>query len=202
MYTPSHFAEERHDVVLDLLRRAGFGHLVCTSDAGLTSTPVPFVVDDALTTVRAHLARPNPLWRTAPCTALLIVPVDDAYVSPSWYPTKAETGRVVPTWNYEVVHVHGQLVAHDDATWVRRQIGDLTAERESSRDRPWAVEDAPAEFVDGLVRAIVGIELRIDRAEAKRKLSQNRPEQDVAGVLAGLRADGARGVAVAEAMER
>ena len=158
------------DVVLGLLRRAGFGHLVCTTDDGLISTPVPFVVDDALTSVRAHLARPNPLWRSAPCAALLIVSVDDAYVSPSWYPTKADTGRAVPTWNYEVVHVHGRLEVRDEPDWTRRQVGDLTEQHEAPRSAPWAVEDAPVDFVDGLVRAIVGIELVVERVESKRKL--------------------------------
>jgi transcriptional regulator len=200
VYVPSHFAEDRSDVVLDLLRRAGFGHLVCTDDEGPTSTPLPFVVDDALTSVRAHLARPNRIWKLAPCPALLIVPVADAYVSPSWYPTKAETGKVVPTWNYEVVHVHGRLVAHDDPAWIRRQVGELTDRNESPRAEPWGVDDAPADFVDGLVRAIVGVELVVERVVAKRKLSQNRPEADVAGVIRGLREGDARAEAVADAM--
>lgn len=200
MYVPSHFAEDRPDVVLGLLRRAGFGHLVCTDDEGPTSTPLPFVVDDAMTSVSAHLARPNRIWRLAPCRALLVVPVGDAYVSPSWYPTKAETGKVVPTWNYEVVHVHGRLVAHDDPAWIRRQVDELTDRNESARAEPWSVDDAPADFVDGLVRAIVGVELVVERVVAKRKLSQNRPEPDVAGVIHGLREVGGRSASVADAM--
>ncbi len=200
MYTPAHFSEERTEVVLDLVRRAGFGHLVCSTDEGLTSTPLPFLVDDSLTSVRAHVARPNGVWRLAPCRALLIVPVGDAYVSPSWYPSKAEGGRVVPTWNYEVVHLAGELVLHDDPSWIRRQVTDLTTHHESPRAEPWAVDDAPADHIDGLVRAIVGVELVVDRVEAKRKLSQNRSAADQAGVVRGLRLDGGAS-SVADAME-
>lgn len=187
-------------MVLDLVRRTAFGHLVCSADDGPSSTSLPFLVDDAMTSVRAHLARANRLWHLAPCRALLIVPIGDAYVSPSWYPSKADGGRVVPTWNYEVVHLTGDLVVHDDPAWIHRLIGDLTTWHESPRTDPWAVEDAPADFVDGLVRAIVGVELVVDRVEAKRKLSQNRSEADRAGVVRGLRADGGRSETVADAM--
>jgi transcriptional regulator len=201
VYVPAHFREARREVVLDLLRGAGFGHLVCTDDHGPISTPLPFLVDEALTSVRAHVARANGVWRLAPRRALLIVPVADAYVSPSWYPSKADGGRVVPTWNYEVVHLTGDLVVRDDPAWIRRQIDDLTTRHESARAEPWAVDDAPADFVDGLMRSIVGIELVVDRVEAKRKLSQNRSGPDRAGVEQGLRADGDRASRVADAMD-
>ena len=201
VYQPQAFREERDDVVLDLVRAAGFGHLVVTHDGILTSTPVPFVVDHELTTVRAHLARPNGIWRAAPCDALLIVPVTDAYVSPGWYPSKAEHGRVVPTWNYEVVHLHGRRVAHDDAEWVHRQITDLTDTNEAALPSPWAVTDAPDDHIAKLVRAIVGVELLVDRVDAKRKLSQNRSDDDQAGVRRGLGARDDRSRAVASAME-
>ena len=137
--------------------------------------------------------RANCCWCAAPCRALLIVPVGDAYVSPSWYPSKAEHGKVVPTWNYEVVHVHGSLVAHDDAEWVRAQLDDLTTLNESVLPEPWAIADAPAEYIDGLQRAIVGVELVVDRLEGKRKLSQNRSDDDRAGAAAGMTAAGLRG---------
>ncbi|TDT18145.1 PaiB family negative transcriptional regulator [Ilumatobacter fluminis] len=201
VYEPQAFREHRDDVVLDLVRTAGFGHLVVTHDGALTSTPVPFVADDELTTVRAHLARPNSVWRAAPCDALLIVPVTDAYVSPGWYPSKAEHGRVVPTWNYEVVHLHGRLVAHDDAEWVRRQITALTDTNEAAFPSPWAVTDAPDDHITKLVRAIVGVELTVDRVDAKRKLSQNRGDDDRAGVRRGLGERDDRSRAVASAME-
>lgn len=201
VYEPQAFREHRDDVVLDLVRATGFGHLVVTHDGALTSTPVPFVVDGELTTVRAHLARPNTVWRAAPCDALLIVPVTDAYVSPGWYPSKAEHGRVVPTWNYEVVHLHGRLIAHDDAEWVRRQITDLTDTNEATLPSPWAVTDAPDDHITKLVRAIVGVELTVDRVDAKRKLSQNRGDDDRAGVRRGLGERDDRSRAVASAME-
>ena len=201
MYQPQAFREERDEVVLGLVRRAGYGHLVVSNDGAIASTPVPFVVDDALSTVRAHLARPNRVWWAAPCDALLLVPVSDAYVSPSWYPGKAEHGRVVPTWNYEVVHLHGRLVARDDADWVRRQITDLTDINEAVLPEPWAVTDAPDDHIDKLVRGIVGVELTVDRVEAKRKLSQNRGDADCAGVRHGLGEHDARSRAVASAME-
>ncbi|MCB0965398.1 MAG: FMN-binding negative transcriptional regulator [Ilumatobacter sp.] len=201
MYQPPAFREERSDVVVDLVRRAGYGHLVVADDGGFVSTPMPFVADDGLTTVRAHLARPNTAWRAAPCAALLIVPVTDAYVSPSWYPGKAEHGEVVPTWNYEVVHLHGRLIAHDDPDWVYRQINDLTDANESAMPAPWAVTDAPEEFIAKMQRGIVGVELLVERVEAKRKLSQNRGETDQASVCEGLttRDDRARAVAIAMA---
>lgn len=200
---PAHFGEDDGGIVLELVRGAGFGHLVVKGGDGLTSTPMPFLVDDELTSVRAHLARANPIWRAAPCDALLIVPITDAYVSPNWYPSKAEHGRVVPTWNYEVVHLAGRLVPHDDDAWIAGQIGELTERNESSLPTPWAVTDAPDDFVAKQRRAIVGIELQVHDVQAKRKLSQNRDEADRAGALAGLRGrDDRRSDAVADAMER
>ena len=203
MYVPRHFAEDRHDVVLALVRAAGYGHLVVATDDGFESTPIPFVVDDDLTAVRAHVARPNPIWKLAPCDALLVVAVGDAYVSPNWYPSKAEHGKVVPTWNYEVVHLHGRLVAHDDAEWVARQIRDLTDTNEAPLPTPWAVDDVPDDYVATTQRGIVGVAVDVVRFEAKRKLSQNRSEDDIAGTIAGLRSVGDGGAAaVADAMAR
>ena len=201
MYQPLAFREERDDVVRGLVRTAGFGHLVVACDGALTSTPMPFVVDDELSTVRAHLARPNGVWRAAPCDVLLIVPVSDAYVSPGWYPSKVDDGRVVPTWNYEVVHLHGRLLAHDDADWVYRQITDLTDTNEASMTDRWAVTDAPDDHVAKLLRGIVGIELVVERIEAKRKLSQNRSDRDRAGVRRGLLDRDDRSRAIASSME-
>lgn len=203
MYTPGHFSEESNEVVLAMLRAAGFGHLVVVTDEGLDATPIPFVVDDELTSVRAHVARPNPVWRLAPCDSLLIVPITDAYVSPSWYPSKAEHGKVVPTWNYEVVHVHGRLTARDDADWILQQITDLTEINESGLLTPWAVSDAPDDFITATQRGIVGIEMTVDRISAKRKVSQNRSEADIDGVLHGLAARGdGRSRAVIDGMRR
>lgn len=200
MYTPAHFAENNDAEVLELVRGTGFGHLVCHAKDGLFSTPLPFIVDDALGLVRFHLARANPMWRSAPCSALLIVAVSDAYISPGWYPSKAEHGEVVPTWNYEVVHVHGQLTLHDDPAWLHTQIGELTDHNETSLPRPWSVEDAPADFIAKQAKAIVGLELRVERVEAKRKLSQNRSEADHAGAIVGLREETSGGGPIASAM--
>lgn len=200
MYVPRHFAEDRDYIVLSLLRAAGFGHLVVATRDGLESTPVPFVVGDGLTSVRAHVARPNPVWKHAPCDALMIVPVSDAYISPTWYPSKAQHGKVVPTWNYEVVHLHGRLVAHDDAHWVDRQIRDLTDTNEANLPEPWSVDDPPAGYIDATMRGIVGVELAVTHVDAKRKLSQNRPDEDRAGVRRGLDDASSRGRAVREAM--
>jgi transcriptional regulator len=186
VYRPRHFTEDRLDVAVGLVRRAGFGHLVVDGPDGLASTPLPFVIDDAASSVRAHLARPNQVWSLAPCRALLIVAVDDAYVSPTWYPSKGEHGKVVPTWNYEVVHLHGHLAAHDDAAWIAGQVAELTDLNESRMPRPWSVDDAPADYVERMLQGIVGVELTVDRIEAKRKLSQNRSQADVEGVIAGL----------------
>lgn len=211
MYTPAHFAEEDPSVVLGLVRSAGFGHLVCQTDDGLASTPLPFVVDDGLRSVRCHLARANPMWKAAQSAgqavqtgperaALLIVAVADAYVSPGWYPSKADHGKVVPTWNYEVVHLHGTVEVHDESDWVGNQIADLTNHNEASMRAPWAVSDAPDEFIAKQQRAIVGLELTITRIEAKRKLSQNRSNTDHEGVVSGLRRDTTTGGPIADAM--
>ena len=202
MYRQGAFAVEDVAEMVALARSVGVGHLVVVGADGITSSPVPFVISDDATSVRAHVARPNPIWQAAPCEALLIVPVSDTYISPAWYPSKAEHGRVVPTWNYEIVHVSGRLIAHDDSAWVARQIRDLTITNEQSRPEPWAVEDAPADYVDKMRRAIVGLELVVERIEATRKLSQNRPDADQAGVVEGLAGSPRRGAAeVRRAME-
>jgi transcriptional regulator len=200
MYVPRQFAEDRGDAVVALMRAAGFGHLVVATATGFESSPIPFVVDDRITSVRAHVARPNPLWKHAPCDALLIVPVTDAYISPTWYPSKAEHGKVVPTWNYEVVHVHGRLVAHDDAEWVGRQIRDLTDTNEADMEVPWSVDDPPADYIASTQRGIVGIEIDVVKLEAKRKLSQNRTAEDQLGVRHGLDDESPRSRSVGQAM--
>jgi transcriptional regulator len=201
VYQPPAFAVDDVDTIVALARTAGMGHLTVVADGHPMSTPMPFVIDDAGSQVRGHLARPNPIWRAAPCRALLIVPVSDAYISPSWYPSKAEHGKVVPTWNYEVVHAHGELIAHDDPGWVAAQIEALTTTNESDFERPWTIADAPADYIAQLRRGIVGVELVIDQLDGKRKLSQNRPDADVEGVITGLDGGDRRGAApIATAM--
>jgi transcriptional regulator len=139
------------------------------------------------------VARNNDQWRRAPRgQAMVIAHGPDAYVSPSSYASKAEHGRVVPTWNYATVHVHGRLVVHDDPAWVEALVRRLTDHHERGRDEPWSVDDAPPRFYAGQLRAIVGVQLVIERVEAKFKLSQNRPSADIDGVVAALTAEGDR----------
>ena len=190
---PDAFAMSREDVRA-LLAGHGAADLVTSTSEGLLATMLPFVFDpDAGEhgALLGHVARNNPQWReTAAGEALVIVRGTDAYVSPSWYASKAEHGRVVPTWNYVTAHVYGRLVVHDDARWVESLVRRLTDQREAALPHPWSVDDAPAAFVAGQLRAIVGLELQITRIEAKAKLSQNRPPADVDGVVAGLAARG------------
>jgi transcriptional regulator len=200
VYVPKAFAEDRDEVVVELARRCGFGHLVVSGDDGPHSTPLPFVVQPEGTSVHAHLARANPVWRSGPCRALLIVPITDAYISPSWYPSKADGGEVVPTWNYEVVHARGRLEVRDDPVWVERQVRELTDRHEGGRALPWAVDDAPAEFIHRMLRGIVGVELVVDEWVGKRKLGQNRGDADRVGVVAGLESGDDRRPTVATSM--
>jgi transcriptional regulator len=190
MYVPSAFAPTDDDVEALLLRHRA-ADLVTAGPDGLTATMLPFLYDAKRRTLRGHLARNNDHWRTADGAAgLVIVRGPDAYVSPSWYASKAEHGRVVPTWNYVTAHVHGVVTVHDDPAWVAHLVRELTERHEAGRPMPWSVDDAPPKFLAGQLRAIVGIELAIERIEAKFKLSQNRPAVDVDGVIAGLRAEG------------
>ncbi|HEX8769028.1 MAG TPA: FMN-binding negative transcriptional regulator, partial [Jatrophihabitans sp.] len=144
--------------------------------------------------------RNNPHWRAASGTSLVIAHGPDAYVSPSWYASKAEHGRVVPTWNYVTAHVYGQLVVHDDVDWVRSLVSRLTARHEEAQPEPWAMTDGPVDYMEGQLRAIVGVELVIERIEAKSKLSQNKSVADQDSVRAALAAGTAREQAVAEQM--
>jgi transcriptional regulator len=187
MYRPRHFAAD-DSWAIATASRIGFGHLVVSGAAGLESTPLPFLVSPDGMSIRAHVARPNPIWRAAPCSMLLIVSGADAYVSPSVYPSKQVDGKVVPTWNYEVVHAHGSATVIDDADWLLNLVTDLTDRHEGARvgrSETWAVSDAPDEYLEKLLGAIVGLELNIERWEGKRKLSQNRGE-DIAAVAADL----------------
>lgn len=193
MYVPSHFAAD-HDAIKELLSNAGAANLVTSTERGLLATLLPFVYDpDAGEhgALLGHVARNNDQWlQPALGESLVIIQRSDAYISPSWYPSKAEHGRVVPTWNYTTAHVYGRLVVHDDPAWVEAMVRRLTTLHEAASEQPWSVDDAPARFITGQLRAIVGVELLITRVEAKRKLSQNRSAADVDGVIAGLRSRG------------
>lgn len=195
MYVPAHFAAGEDDV-RELLAGNGVADLVTPTAAGLVATLLPFVHDpDAgpRGALLGHVARNNPHWTAEPAgESLVIVRGPDAYVSPSWYATKAEHGRVVPTWNYVTAHVYGDLVVHDDPAFVDGVVRRLTERHEAESGGGWSVDDAPERFVAGQLRAIVGVEVRITRIEAKLKLSQNRPAADVDGVVAGLMERGRR----------
>ena len=199
MYIPAHFAID-DDAVLQLLARHGAADLVTQTADGLVATMLPFVYEPAVGehgALYGHVARNNDQWRRpAHGESLAIIRGPDAYISPSWYASKAEHGRVVPTWNYVTAHVYGRLVVHDDPVWVEDIVRRLTAKHETARlaspgQAPaWSVDDAPRKFIEGQLRAIVGLELQITRIEAKAKLSQNRPAADIAGVVGGLSARG------------
>ena len=193
MYVPRHFAMD-DAAVRELLVRHGAGDLVTATSQGLLATMLPFVHDASVGehgALLGHVARNNGHWRHAPLgEAMVILRGPDAYVSPSWYASKAEHGRVVPTWNYVTAHVYGELVVHDDVAWLDDLVRRLTAKHEAGMPLPWSADDAPPAFLAGQLRAIVGVELQITRIEAKAKQSQNRPAADVDGVVAGLAARG------------
>jgi transcriptional regulator len=204
MYRPSHFREDRPEVLHALIRTHSFAQLVTAGQQGLMANPLPILIDPAASpngTLRGHLARANDQVATlrSGAEALVVFQGPQAYVSPSWYPSKQEHGKVVPTWNYVAVHAWGVPKVIDDPAWLRQLIEDLTVSQERHRPAPWAVGDAPADFIDTMVTAIVGIEIPIDRIEGKWKLSQNRSEPDRRGVAEGLRAEG--NAAMAELVE-
>lgn len=203
MYVPAPFAAD-DAAVHDLLAHHGAADLVTATPRGLLATHLPFLYEPLVGdrgALLGHVARGNDQWRQPVLgEALVIVRGEDAYVTPSWYAAKAEHGRVVPTWDYVTAHVYGELVVHDDLGWVDALVRRLTDRHEAGNPHPWSVDDAPAGFIARQLRGIVGVELLITRVEAALKLSQNRSDADIAGVIAGL---GARGDAMsADAVRR
>ncbi len=198
VYTPSQFAVD-DATAAEFLSRIEAADLVTTTEEGLLATFLPLLfVRDAGEhgALRGHVARKNEQWRhRAIGEALVIAHGENAYVHPGWYPTKAEHGRVVPTWNYTTAHVYGELLIHDDPEWVDENVRALTARQEAARPVPWSVDDAPPAFHTGQLRAIVGVELLISRVEAKFKMSQNQKDDNIDGVIAGLTDDGREDVA-------
>ena len=194
MYVPAHFAPDEA-LVGELLRNHGAADLVTVTPQGLVATMLPFIYvpeEGEHGALHGHLARNNAQWKhEALGEALVIVRgPGDAYITPGWYASKVEHGRVVPTWNYVTAHVYGRFVVHDDPAWTEDLVRRLTTKHEAYREHPWSVDDAPRPFIEGQLRAIVGVELQVTRIEAKAKLSQNRPPADVEGVIAGLRERG------------
>ena len=205
MYQPTHghFREERLDVQHALIPSHPFGALVSLGPSGLVANHFPFVLDAGtgpLGTLRAHMARANGQWQEldGDRDALVIFQGHHSYVTPSWYPAKVETGKVVPTWNYALVHVYGRPRMIHDQEWLLRHVSELSDKEEASQPTPWQVSDAPADFVAALAKAIVGIEIEIVRIEGKWKMSQNQPVPSREGVVRGLTARGdERSLAVA-----
>jgi transcriptional regulator len=200
VYLPEHFAEPRVEVLHAALESAGLGTLVTSGADGLDASHVPLLLETdpgPYGRLVGHLARANPQWRTAvdggPGLAIVLGP--DAYVTPSWYPSKRESGRVVPTWNYVAIHAHGTVRFFQDRDRLHPLVDRLTDRHERSRPHPWKVEDAPPDYVEALLSGIVGFELTITRLEGKWKVSQNRSEADRRGVEDGLRLQGSEEMA-------
>jgi transcriptional regulator len=191
MYLPGTFREDRVEVLHQAMRDIAFGTLVTLGEDGLEASHVPMLIDAApapFGTLTGHIARANPQWRALKpgIDALAIFTGPQAYVSPGWYATKRDSGKVVPTWNYVAIHAVGKVRFFDDAERLRGIVAALTDRHEAGRAEPWKVTDAPAGYIDGMLKAIVGFELAIARLEGKWKMSQNRPAADHAGIVAGL----------------
>jgi transcriptional regulator len=203
MYRPSAFREDRLQVLHALMRAHPLAQLVTAGGGALMANPLPFLIDSNTSekgTLRGHMARANnqvPVLRGG-TEVLVIFQGPEAYVSPSWYPSKADGGKVVPTWNYVTVHAWGRPRIIEDTGWLHRQLVDLTTMQEQGRPEPWAVTDAPEPFIAAQMKAIIGLEIPIARIEGKWKVSQNRSEADRHGVVEGLQKQGGGSEAMAE----
>jgi transcriptional regulator len=197
MYIPKHFEEQRVDVMHELIRTRPLATVVTQSAIGLSADHIPLLVSESpgpFGTLRGHVARANPIVArlAGGSDALAVFHGPDAYVTPSWYATKLETGKVVPTWNYVAVHAYGVLRLVEDPAWLRDLLDRLTAHNEAKFAAPWSVADAPADYIDKSMKAIVGIEMVITRLTGKWKVSQNQSAPNRAGVVEGLKASGGR----------
>jgi transcriptional regulator len=195
MYLPKHFEVSRVETLHDLMRACPLATVVTLSAGGLNANHLPFHLSPEPApygTLRGHIARSNPMLSdpVPNVEALAVFQGPESYITPSWYPTKKEHGKVVPTWNYAVVHAYGTLRLVDDAAWVRSLVETLTRQQEAAFSKPWSVSDAPQEFVDQRLKAIVGIELVITKLIGKWKVSQNQPQENQIGVVHGLRSLG------------
>lgn len=191
MYCPDAFAETRPEILRALIQSHPLATLVSLGDHGLEANHIPlYLAPDtgSQPILQGHVARANPLWQEANSNAevLVIFQGPEHYISPSWYATKAETGKVVPTWNYVVIHAYGPLQVRDDPAWIRQQMSALTAQQEKNLPLPWQVEDAPHDFTERLIQQVVGIEIPITRWQGKWKVSQNQPRLNRDSVLTHL----------------
>lgn len=201
MYQPSHFEETRPEVLHALVRAQPLATLVTLTAQGLEANHIPLYLRTEgveRPTLVGHVARANPLWRETDLATpvLAIFQGPQHYISPGWYASKAEHGKVVPTWNYAVVHARGLLQVHDDAAWIRRQMVELTTQQEQGSAQPWAVDDAPRDYTDKMVSAVVGIEIPVSAWSGKWKVSQNQPASNQATVEQGLRGLGTEAAAL------
>jgi transcriptional regulator len=195
MYIPKQFEEMRVEILHELIRAHPFAALVVLTSNGLDANHIPFQVDPhpiPFGTLRGHIARANPLWYqfSGDVEAMAIFQGPSTYISPSWYPIKRETAKVVPTWNYAVVHAYGALRVIEDRVWLRSLVESLTNQHEAERNDSWKVTDAPADFIEQMLGSIIGIEIPITRLIGKWKVSQNRPIRDKEGVIEGLLQEG------------
>ncbi len=208
MYDAAAFREDRVEVMHALIKAHPLATLVTTTAQGLEANHIPMLIDAEPApwgTLRGHVARANPVWRTfnADTEVLAVFQGPHGYITPSWYPSKAQHGKVVPTWNYAVVHAYGLLKVFEDAEWLRKLVTRLTESQESPREQPWQVTDAPADYVNTMLRAIVGIEIPLRRLQGKWKMSQNRLPQDRDGVIKALEEQGdAAALAMLDALKR
>ena len=195
MYVPAHFAETRKEVLHSRIVQHPFGTLITHGSSGLDANHIPFELaaeDGELGVLRAHVARANPVWQEVASgdEVLVVFHAGDAYISPNWYPSKHELHKQVPTWNYMVVHAHGRMTILDDERYVRGVVGRLTRTHEASEPKPWKMGDAPKDYVDAMVKAIVGIQVEITRLVGKSKLSQNKEARDIQGAAEALKSSG------------
>ena len=190
MYIPKHF-QPSDKAAQEFLSQIESGHLVSNTEKGLVSTLLPLIYDQETNSLLGHVAKLN-IQASLPTNqeALVISMLNETYISPNWYASKEEHHKVVPTWDYMMVHAYGQLVIHDEPEWILNQVTRLTNHFEANQPKPWNVDQAPTDYVDGQIRAIVGIELKINRIEASFKMSQNKSKADLDGVIAGLQKAG------------
>ncbi|WP_028225602.1 FMN-binding negative transcriptional regulator [Paraburkholderia ferrariae] len=194
MYIPAHFNESRPEVLHAHINAHPFGMLVTNGKSGLDANHLPFELaadEGEMGVLRAHVARANPVWEDVADgdEVLVVFRAGDAYISPNWYPSKHEQHRQVPTWNYVVVHAYGRITVLDDERYVRGVVGRLTRTHEASQPQPWKMGDAPQDYIDTMVKAIVGLKIDITRLVGKSKLGQNKEERDIRGAGEALRAN-------------
>jgi transcriptional regulator len=202
MYVPAHFAETRPDVVFDTIERCALGVLITCGKSGLDANHIPFELDRAAGAngvLRCHVARKNPVWQDVSNgdEVLVVFRAADGYISPTWYPSKHETHRQVPTWNYLVVHARGNITVRDDEDFVRGNVARLTRRHESTQPQPWKMSDAPSDYIDTMLKSIVGLEIVITSLVGKSKLSQNKEVRDIRGAGEALASQGSEMLATA-----